>query len=57
MTALNGSWINPKLIYDFPGITRDPKLCSYEQEWQAHRCQGLGHRMLVIESMDTDTGK
>ncbi len=56
LTAPDGSWIDPKNIYSEPGIVRDNETCVYEIEWQAWRCLGGQHQMLVIESMDKDTG-
>ena len=38
------------------GIIRNDK-CVNITKWQAYRCYGLQHEMLVIESMDGDTGK
>lgn len=29
--------------------------CTYMRSWQAYRCFGLNYRMLVIESLDSDT--
>ena len=29
--------------------------CERRPAWQGYRCKGLQHRMLVIESLDTDT--
>lgn len=29
--------------------------CELREAWQAYRCKGLQHHMLVIESMDADT--
>ena len=46
----------PSSLYEFPGIDRDEDLCSYETDWQAYQCVGVGKKMMVIESMDDDTG-
>lgn len=51
----NGSMIQPKEIYNYLGIVRDENLCSYISDWQAYKCLGIEHRMLMIESMDPDS--
>ena len=51
----NGSMIEPKLVYNHPGIVRDEKLCSYIDAWQAHECYDMNYKMLIIESMDKET--
>lgn len=37
-----------------PGIVRDSS-CTEVPSWQAWKCNSLSHRMMVIESMDSDT--
>lgn len=36
-----------------PGVIRDN--CTYMPPWQSYKCFGLNYRMLVIESLDSDT--
>lgn len=55
LAAANGSFIDPKLVYKYPGIVRDENSCQYKPDWQAYECHGLDHKMLIIESMDDDT--
>lgn len=31
------------------------KDCTYMSSWQSYKCFGLNYRMLVIESLDSDT--
>lgn len=52
---LAGSMIEPKLVYNIPGIVRDEKLCIYIDAWQAHECYDMDYKMLIIESMDKET--
>ncbi|CAK8674402.1 unnamed protein product [Clavelina lepadiformis] len=57
LTATDGSRIEVSDIADLRGIIRN-SACTYNNEWQAHDCHGpdaLDYRMLVIESMDSDT--
>ena len=56
LTALDGSFINPKDIYNHTGIVRDENSCTYESSWQGYQCYGMKYKMLIIESMDSDTG-
>ena len=35
--------------------SRFSSLCQFMESWNAYHCQGLEHRMLVIESMDGDS--
>lgn len=35
------------------GVIREN--CTYMTTWQAYKCLGLNYRMLVIESLDSDT--
>ncbi len=51
----NGNMQSPSSVYSYPGIVRDPSLCTYKDSWHAYECHGLDYRMLVIESMDNDT--
>lgn len=51
----NGTYMSPSLFYTYPGIVRDQRGCVYQSSWQAYECHGLNHKMLIIESMDSDT--
>ena len=42
----------PTCIHSF--FTPDGS-CKWMEEWNAYKCQGLDHLMLVIESMDGDS--
>lgn len=53
LTYLNGSRIPVNQIAPYKGVIRDT--CSYMSTWQSYKCFGLNYRMLVIESLDTDT--
>ncbi|RNA02258.1 fibrocystin-L isoform X1 [Brachionus plicatilis] len=55
LAAPNGSMIPPNQTYKYPGIVRDENLCQYIHDWQAYKCHGIEHRVLLIESMDPDT--
>ncbi|RMZ97180.1 fibrocystin-L, partial [Brachionus plicatilis] len=55
LAAPNGSMIPPNQTYKYPGIVRDENLCQYIHDWQAYKCHGIEHRVLIIESMDPDT--
>jgi len=35
------------------GVIR--KNCTYVSSWQSYKCFGLNYRMVVIESLDSDT--
>ncbi|KAL7883851.1 hypothetical protein SRHO_G00015090 [Serrasalmus rhombeus] len=54
LTYLNGSRIPVNQIAPNKGIIRDSS-CVYMSSWQAYKCSGLNYRMLVIESLDSDT--
>lgn len=36
------------------GVIRD-STCTFMSTWQAYKCFGMNYRMLVIESLDSDT--
>lgn len=57
LTDMDGSLLNFTDVYDLPGMVRNLNYCSYEEDWQAYKCFGIKYKMLIIESMDTDTGK
>ncbi|RMZ95260.1 fibrocystin-L, partial [Brachionus plicatilis] len=57
LAAPNGSMIPPSQVYKQPGIVRDDDMCEYIGDWQAYKCHGIEHRILIIESMDADTLK
>ncbi|XP_073535878.1 fibrocystin-L [Phyllobates terribilis] len=54
LTYLNGSRIPVSQVAPYKGIIRD-NTCVYMSPWEAYRCSGLNHEMLVIESLDADT--
>ncbi|XP_066530272.1 fibrocystin-L-like [Hoplias malabaricus] len=54
LTYLNGSRIPVNLIAPNKGIIRD-STCTYVSTWQAYKCFGLNYKMLVMESLDSDT--
>jgi len=45
LTALNGSFISPSKIYNYPGIVRDESNCVIRPEWQAYECHDLTYKM------------
>ena len=50
-----GQMININLTYPYRGIIREPT-CVYEPLWQMYLCPNrTTYRMLIIESMDSDT--
>lgn len=42
------------LVLISSGVIRDSS-CVYMAPWQSYKCFGLNYRMLVIESLDSDT--
>ncbi|KAG9339164.1 hypothetical protein JZ751_024022 [Albula glossodonta] len=54
LTFLNGSRIPVEKIAPNKGIIRD-STCTYMSQWQSYKCFGLNYKMLVIESLDSDT--
>jgi hypothetical protein len=51
----NGQMINISSIYPYRGISRG-STCSYQPSWQMYLCMNVtDYRMLIIESMDSDT--
>ncbi|XP_036421459.1 fibrocystin-L-like [Colossoma macropomum] len=56
LTYLNGSRIPVNQIAPNKGIIRSSN-CTYMSTWQAYKCFGLTYRMLVIQSLDSDTEK
>ncbi|XP_039978517.1 PKHD1 like 1, tandem duplicate 1 [Xiphias gladius] len=53
LTFPNGSRIPVNQIAPHKGVIR--KDCMYMSSWQSYKCFGLNYRMLVIESLDSDT--
>uniref|UniRef100_A0A8C4EZ61 PKHD1 like 1, tandem duplicate 2 n=1 Tax=Dicentrarchus labrax TaxID=13489 RepID=A0A8C4EZ61_DICLA len=53
LTFPNGSRIPVDQIAPHKGVIR--KDCTYMSTWQSYKCFGLSYRMLVIESLDSDT--
>ncbi|KAK3532561.1 hypothetical protein QTP86_024146, partial [Hemibagrus guttatus] len=54
LTYLNGSRIPVGNIAPYKGVIRD-STCTFMSAWQAYKCFGMNYRMLVIESLDSDT--
>ncbi|XP_053468790.1 PKHD1 like 1, tandem duplicate 1 [Ictalurus furcatus] len=54
LTYLNGSRIPVRNIAPYKGVIRD-STCMFMSTWQAYKCFGMNYRMLVIESLDSDT--
>ena len=55
LAAPNGSMLDISQVYKYRGIIRDENNCVYKDSWQAYECHGLDMKMLIIESMDSDT--
>uniref|UniRef100_A0A3B4ZZ57 PKHD1 like 1 n=1 Tax=Stegastes partitus TaxID=144197 RepID=A0A3B4ZZ57_9TELE len=53
LTYPNGSRIPVDQIAPNKGVIR--KNCTYMTSWQSYKCFDLNYRMLVIESLDSDT--
>ncbi|MED6281140.1 Fibrocystin-L, partial [Characodon lateralis] len=53
LTFLNGSRIRVEQVAPRKGVIR--KNCTYMSSWQSYKCFGLNYRMVVIESLDSDT--
>ncbi|XP_071356429.1 PKHD1 like 1, tandem duplicate 1 [Trachinotus anak] len=53
LTFPNGSRIPVEQIAPRKGVIREN--CTYVSSWQSYKCFGLNYRMLVIESLDSDT--
>jgi hypothetical protein len=52
---LNGQMININTTYPYRGISR-ASTCIYQASWQMYYCPNItNYRMLIIESMDSDT--
>ncbi|XP_030644362.1 PKHD1 like 1, tandem duplicate 1 [Chanos chanos] len=54
LTYVNGSRIPVNQIAPYKGVIRNSD-CTYMSSWQGYKCLGLNYRMLVIESLDSDT--
>ncbi|CAF4061170.1 unnamed protein product [Rotaria sp. Silwood2] len=55
MTNLSGNRINISSIYPYRGISRSNS-CILHSSWGMYQCNYVSdHRMLIIESMDSDT--
>ncbi|XP_045124918.1 fibrocystin-L-like [Portunus trituberculatus] len=50
----DGTEIEASQKFPNKGIARDES-CSVASAWQAWKCTSLSHRMMILESMDTDT--
>ena len=55
LAAPNGSMLDISQVYKYTGIIRDENTCAYKDSWQAYECHGLDMKMLIVESMDSDT--
>jgi hypothetical protein len=51
----NGHLRNISNVYKYPGIVRKNQTCTYKSSWQAWHCNNMTMKILVIESMDSDT--
>lgn len=55
LANMTGHQVNINLTHPHRGISRSSN-CSYERSWQMYFCRNtLNYRMLIIESMDSDT--
>ncbi|XP_069121982.1 fibrocystin-L-like [Argopecten irradians] len=54
LTRQDGTRIEVNDIAPNKGIIRNSN-CVYNSVWQAHECHDLNYKMIVIESMDSDT--
>lgn len=51
----NGRLKNLSEVYTYRGIVRDEVNCLYMNDWVAWHCNNMSMKILVIESMDSDT--
>ena len=51
----NGHMMNISDVYKYRGIGRDEALCKYVDDWEGWNCNSMTMKILVIESMDSDT--
>ena len=51
----NGHMRNVSSVYTYTGTIRDQTKCTFMADWQAWNCNGMNMKMLMIESMDSDT--
>ena len=55
LSNLTGQQINVNISYPYRGISRSTT-CTYQSSWQMYFCPNtIDYRMLIIESMDSDT--
>ena len=54
ITEVNGNKIDYADKMPNTGIYRDSS-CVYNPVWRAYKCNGIQHRLMIIESMDRDT--
>jgi len=54
ITTLDGQKIAYEDKMPNTGIYRDDS-CAWNSDWRAYKCQGINHRLMIIESMDRDT--
>ena len=58
LTQQDGTLLDADDLYPEKGIVRSGKPgadCAFVPDWNAYRCRGLDHLMLVMESLDADT--
>ena len=58
LTDLDGTRLNADDVVPNKGIIRETgaaSTCSWNEDWNAYKCSSINHKMLVIESLDTDT--
>ena len=53
----NGHLKNISQVYKYRGIVREEDKCTFMNDWQGWHCNDMTMKILVIESMDTDTEK
>ena len=51
----NGHMKNISDVYTYRGIVRNENTCTYVADWEAWHCSNMTMKVLVIESMDSDT--
>ena len=54
VTEVNGDKIEYTDKMPNTGIVRNEQ-CMWVENWQAYKCHGINHRLMIMESMDIDT--
>jgi hypothetical protein len=55
LADVNGHMMNISYVYKYRGIVRDESLCQYQNDMNGYECHGLDMKMLLIESLDSDS--